>query len=321
VIEISVQIMTFHRDAGLRRAVHSVLAQRNVDPATIEILVVDNSTGAAARQTVSALAQDAARAGFELRYVHEPSPGIARARNCGIRNARGELIAYVDDDEDANPDWLASLVSCLHRFDADAVGGPVLPIFEDRRLSSDPFWSWIYDYDEKKPSGSSFRATGTGNCLFRKSRCCPTDQPFDPSLGLTGGSDTRFFFEITARGGRIVWCAEAIIHEYVPAARTRLIYGLRRRMRQSQLFQQGFSWKEPADWRSIGKWMLIGLVQMIVYAPLSLVWWLIDKSRGRRYLALVFGGFGKVFWLPRMTPVVYGAPGGVSAMPPQPVRR
>jgi glycosyltransferase involved in cell wall biosynthesis len=303
---ISVQIMTFHRDAGLRRAVRSVIAQRGVDPAGIEILVVDNSADSSARPVATGLAELAEAAGYRLRYVAETRPGIARARNAGIRHAGADLIAYVDDDEEAEPDWLAAMLATLDKFQADAVGGPVLPIFEDGRAKGDPFWWWIYDYDEKVPSGSKYRATGTGNCLFYKSRCCATDQPFDPALGLTGGSDTRFFHNLAAAGKRVVWCAEGIVHEYVPPSRTQLAYGLHRRMRQSQLFLQTYSWSDPPDWRSIAKWMAIGAVQMLVYSGLSLVWWRADPSRGKRYLALVYGGMGKVFWTPRFTAFAYG---------------
>lgn len=306
MLDVSVQIMTFHRDAGLRRAVRSVLAQRGVAPATIEILIIDNSAEASARPVVDGLAAEAERAGYVLRYQHEKRPGIAQARNAGIRHAGADLIAYIDDDEEAEPDWLASMLACLEKYRADAIGGPVLPIFEDGRPANDPFWGWIYDYDEKVPSGSTYRATGTGNCLFSKSRCCVSDEPFDPALGLTGGSDTRFFHGLARNGRRVLWCAEGIIREYVPPARTQLGYGLRRRMRQSQLFMQTYSWNDPPDRRSIRKWMAIGALQMMVYAPLSLAWWLLDRPRAKRYLALVYGGYGKVFWKPRFTAFAYG---------------
>jgi succinoglycan biosynthesis protein ExoM len=306
MLRISVQIMTFHRDAGLRRAVKSVLAQRGVDSKSIEILIVDNSAEGSARTTVEELTRDAAQVGFTMRYVNETRPGIAQARNAGIRNAGADLVAYIDDDEEAAPDWLARMLAVMEQYQADAVGGPVLPIFEDGRPPNDPFWGWIYDYDEKVPSGSTYRATGTGNCLFYKSRCCPTDAPFDPALGLTGGSDTRFFYTMKAKGCRVVWCAEGIVHEYVPLARTQLAYGLRRRMRQSQLFLQTYSWSNPPNWRAITKWMAIGALQMAVYSPLSLAMWWRDRSRAQRYLALVYGGMGKVFWTPRFTPMAYG---------------
>lgn len=320
MIETSVQIMTFHRNAGLRRAVASVLRQQGVDPAKIEILIVDNSAEQSARETAQALAHDAALCGFSLRYVHEPRPGIAEARNAGLRSTGAELVAYIDDDEEADPDWLAAMRACLDRFEADAVGGPVLPIFEDESAGKDPFWAWIYDYDAKLPSGSRFRATGTGNCLFRKSRCIETDRPFDPALGLTGGSDTRFFHGLMRHGRRVLWCAEGIVHEYVPPSRTRLAYGIRRRKRQSQLFLQTFSWNDPPDRLSIAKWMAVGVLQLLTYLPLSLVFWLIDRPRAMRFLALVYGGLGKVFWTPRFTPIAYGrktsSVGAAAARPP-----
>jgi glycosyltransferase involved in cell wall biosynthesis len=305
-MKISVQIMTFHRDLGLRRAVRSVLTQRGVDPAAIEILVVDNSAEGAARPVIDELTAEAREAGYALRYVHEARPGIAQARNAGIRHAGADLIAYIDDDEAAETGWLASMLAVLDGFAADAVGGPVLPIFEDGRPPNDPFWGWIFDNDEKVPSGSTYRATGTGNCLFYKSRCCPDDEPFDPALGLTGGSDTRFFSNLSQRGKRVLWCAEGVVHEYVPSARTKLAYGLRRRMQQSQLFVQTYSWSEPANRRAIAKWMAIGVGQIVVYAPLSLWWWPIDRARAERCLALVFGGIGKVLWKPRFMTLAYG---------------
>jgi glycosyltransferase involved in cell wall biosynthesis len=306
MIEISVQIMTFHRDVGLRRAVASLLSQRDVDPATIEIVIVDNSAEASARDTATELGAEASVAGFKLRYLHEPRPGIAEARNAGIRAAGADLIAYIDDDEVAEPGWLAAMRSCLDRFEADAVGGPVLPIFEDSRAATDPFWAWIYDYDAKLPTGTPFRATGTGNCLFRKSRCCESERPFHAPLGLTGGSDARFFHGLMERGRRVVWCADGIAHEYVPPDRTVLRYGLRRRMRQSQLFMQGYFWSNPPNRLAIAKWMAIGLAQMVVSAPLSLLWWPIDRPRAKRLLALAYGGMGKIFWMPRFMAIAYG---------------
>jgi glycosyltransferase involved in cell wall biosynthesis len=305
-MNVSVQIMTFHRDPGLRRAVRSVLAQRGVDPASIEILIVDNSADASARPVVDGLAAEGREAGYLVRYIHEARPGIAMARNAGVRHAGADLIAYLDDDEEAEPDWLASMLAALNKFRADAVGGPVLPIFEDGRPPDDPFWSWIYDNDEKLPSGSTYRATGTGNCLFYKSRCCPTDQPFEPALGLTGGSDTRFFYNLERRGRRVLWCAEGVVHEYVPRARTQMAYGLRRRLQQSQLFVQGYSWSDPPDRWAIAKWMAIGAAQIVICAPLSLAWWLIDRPRALRCLALVYGGVGKLFWKPRFMARAYG---------------
>jgi glycosyltransferase involved in cell wall biosynthesis len=286
--------------------VRSVLTQRGVDPAAIEILVVDNSAEGAARPVIDELTAAAREAGYGLRYVHEARPGIAQARNAGIRHAGADLIAYIDDDEEAEPGWLASMLAALDRFQADAVGGPVLPIFEDGRPPNDPFWSWIYDNDEKVPSGSTYRATGSGNCLFYKSRCCPTDEPFDTAYGLTGGSDTRFFHNLANRGRRVLWCAEGVVHEYVPPARTRLAYGLRRRLQQSQLFVQTYSWSNPPNRRAIAKWMAIGVGQILIYAPLSLWWWRIDRPRAKRCLALVFGGMGKVFWKPHFMGLFYG---------------
>ena len=306
MIEISVQIMTFHRDESLRRAVASVFAQRGIDPALFEILIVDNSPEGSARATVAALTEEARKLGILMLYVQEPKPGIPNARNAGVRSAQTELIAYIDDDEEAEPDWLANLYAALKRYNADAMVGPVRSIFDDTSLKDDPFWNWVYNYDEQLPTGSTFRATGTGNCLFVKARCCLDDHPFDPAYVLTGGSDTRFFHALGQRHLRVLWCAEAMVHEHVPVARTALRYAFRRRMRQSQLFVQTFSWNKPVDWFSIAKWMVIGAAQAAIYVPVGALLWGFSRPLAKRYLALGYGGLGKLFWPHGITLIGYG---------------
>ena len=60
-----------------------------------------------------------------MHYVHEPAAGVANARNAGMTQATGGLIAFLDDDEEASPGWLAALIEAQRRFDADVVFGPV----------------------------------------------------------------------------------------------------------------------------------------------------------------------------------------------------
>ncbi|MGH6990679.1 MAG: hypothetical protein ACREE3_12345 [Stellaceae bacterium] len=108
------------------------------------------------------------------------------------------------------------------------------------------------------------------------------------------------------RDRRVLWCAEGIVHEYVPSARTELRYGLGRRLRQSQLYIQTFFWGDRPDRCAIAKWMVVGVMQMLAYAPLSLIFWPIDRPRAKRFLALVYGGLGKVFWTPRFMAIAYG---------------
>jgi GT2 family glycosyltransferase len=99
-----------------------------------EVIVIDNSSDGTARDTVAKF-QHVAR---NLCYVHEAKLGLAAARNQGLRHARGELIAYIDDDAVADPEWLecAIKVCQAQAGTIGALAGRVRPIFETAR----PAW-------------------------------------------------------------------------------------------------------------------------------------------------------------------------------------
>ena len=87
MVQTTVMIPTQRRLGGLAVAVRSVLAQRNVDFNTLEIVVVDNDQVPSAQSTIEGLATGAA---CPLHYVHEPRAGVANARNAGMAKASGD---------------------------------------------------------------------------------------------------------------------------------------------------------------------------------------------------------------------------------------
>ena len=118
----SLVIPTQRRRQGLVTAARSTFRQTDVDLTRLELIIVDNDETASAEAVAQALA---AEAPFPVRYVHERAPGVANARNAGLAAATGELIAFLDDDEEAAPTWLAALIEAQARFAADVVFGPV----------------------------------------------------------------------------------------------------------------------------------------------------------------------------------------------------
>src|ERR1700728_2937290 len=125
VIETSVVFPSYRRPGDLERAIASVLAQEGV-ATSYEILVVDNDPAGSAEPVATVMA---ARSQVPIRYVREPRPGISHARNAGVGHAAGRYLAFLDDDEEADPHWLAQFTTALERFGADAVVGPVYPLF------------------------------------------------------------------------------------------------------------------------------------------------------------------------------------------------
>lgn len=106
VPRISVVIPTFRRPQLLLRCLTAVLTQEH-EPDAFEVIVVDDGRDEATRELVEAVASGAPLAA-ELRYLRPPrGQGPAVARNVGWRAARGELVAFTDDDTVPSRTWLA----------------------------------------------------------------------------------------------------------------------------------------------------------------------------------------------------------------------
>ncbi|MBE9037121.1 glycosyltransferase [aff. Roholtiella sp. LEGE 12411] len=100
--QISAIICTHNRDIYLGAAIDSLLVQDFA--AEFEVVVVDNGSGDRTREVVKQRAGDS-----RLKYIFEPTIGLSVARNTGARVARGNILAYLDDDAIASPGWLQVL--------------------------------------------------------------------------------------------------------------------------------------------------------------------------------------------------------------------
>jgi len=113
---ISVIIPARNRAADLHRCLQAIRAQEYPAP-QFEVLVCDDGSGEDLRQEVESMKI----AGLDVLYVRQPPKGPAAARNLGIRNARGSVIAMTDSDTIPDPMWLKSLWEALES-DPQAVG-------------------------------------------------------------------------------------------------------------------------------------------------------------------------------------------------------
>jgi succinoglycan biosynthesis protein ExoM len=296
-IAASVVILTFRRPQFACRAVRSALGQHGIDEA-IEILVVDNDAQGSARAPIAGLAREAG-AGRTIRYLAEPRPGISHARNAGVAAAAGEFIAFLDDDEIAGPDWLASFLATARRFAADIVVGPVRPIFP-AGVAVSAYAAGVYTRDAALPSGSAVKWGGIGNALLRRARCFPGPVPFDPRLGLAGGEDSVFLALAIEAGCKLVWCADAAVRETVPADKLLPAYLLRRAFRAGQTTSFQPSALASPRWSAVARWMLVGSLQAAVYGPAGVALRLCGHSAWLPVLAKAASGLGKVLWHPAL---------------------
>lgn len=302
MIEISIVIPSYRRPELLRRALASCLAQQGVS-VPVEIVVVDNDEAGSARPVVEAVVETSP---IPIRYVAEPRPGISHARNTGVASAGGRYIAFLDDDEAAEPAWLAALLDAMRQSGADAVVGPVYPQLPASTAGLETYYRSVYTIDARVPTGSRLSHWSKCNGLFEREACFgATHPPFDPQLGLTGGEDSLFLRQLMRRGGKVIWCAEAVVRETIPPERLTPRYLLRRIFRGAQTRTFVYAAVRPAQPGRAAFWMAVGCVQIVLYTPAALVLRLFNHERWLPVAAKAAGGLGKVLWHPKLHPRLY----------------
>ena len=220
-MQIDVCIATFRRPTLLGRLLADVQSQVLPDGIRVHTIVVDNDPLGSAHPIVLA----GQLAGMSLEYLTQHERNIALSRNCALAHSRGELIAFVDDDERAPKWWLSALLSAMERHHADVVLGPVTGIPPE----GTPAWitKGRFFVPPVLESGTRVRFGGTGNALV-KSSVVQGKVAFDPLYGVTGGEDTDFFYNLWRTGAVMVWCQEAELTEGLPWERLTARYLLRR---------------------------------------------------------------------------------------------
>lgn len=289
---ISVIIPTFRRPDGLRRAADSILAQANPCGLRLELVIVDNDPGGSGLASAQAIAREAA---FPVRVIHMPEAGVANARNAGLAASTGELIAFLDDDEEAPATWLCELVGTLNFYDADAVFGPVRTRLPESVTAHREYYDEFFSRFGPEESGHIDHYYGCGNSLIRKS-ALPCEQPFSVERNTTGGEDDLLFAQMQARHAVFAWSAEAWVWEEPLSSRASLSYTLKRAFAYGQGPSAACASHKPMNLPGILFWMIVGAGQALVFGLAAAVLWATGAPRRARMLDKAMRGLGKVFW-------------------------
>jgi GT2 family glycosyltransferase len=216
---VSVVIPTI-RPQGLARCVRSLFETGYPD---LEILAVDNRPRGADPDSVRELTAD-----HRVRYLHEPRPGVSRARNAGLAAARGEFVALIDDDLVVDRWWLHNLVAELADERVDCATSLVLPARLDTAAQR------AFEQLKGFGQGTRRRVFGPGISpgdafapgqfgpvavsLWRRSALRRIGG-FDPLLGAGspahGGEDLYVAMHLMRAGGTMVYTPHAVAwHEH-----------------------------------------------------------------------------------------------------------
>jgi len=227
----SVIIPTYNRFEMLVDCLAAVRAQ-TVPEDAYEIIVVDNASQDATAQIVERLN---AQAGKAIKYVYEVQPGLLHARHAGAQVARGDILAFIDDDVIVESDWLAQLSRAYEELNAEAAGGRIRIRWDEEPPG------WIAAYQCRLGAidlGPQMRLLATnetingGNFSIRRQYLYEVGG-FAPGedcrSSVRGSSEVGLCRRIHARGGHIAWVPDALVWHCQMVAKHATIADLRQR--------------------------------------------------------------------------------------------
>ncbi|MEL6640306.1 MAG: glycosyltransferase family 2 protein [Pseudomonadota bacterium] len=226
--QVDVLMCTFRRPEVVA-TLQSLDQQTLPDGVSLRIIVADNDETPSAAKRVTDAAQEMQT---PVHYVHAPARNISIARNAGLDAAKGDWVAFIDDDETAPENWIANLLLAINGH--DGAFGPAIALYDDTA----PDWMATLNVHSNIPErrGETVETGHTCNALLRWADTPWHAERFDLARGKTGGEDTEFFFRVRAYGASFTLAENAVVTEPVAPSRLQLGWLLQRKYRQGQSY-------------------------------------------------------------------------------------
>ena len=240
----------------------------------LEILIVNN----ASTDKTKKISQDfIKKSKFKSRYILESELGLSTARNRGVKEAKNEIIAFIDDDAEADRNWIKNINICFQDKNVRAVGGRVKPKFEIKPPKWLPskylFALTILDLGLKIKEVPYICGT---NMAFRKKVFSQTGF-FRTDLGRKGsnllsGEELDLCQRITKADGKIIYNPKALVYHLASKER------LTKKFFRKRIFIEGVSLakmdKKRVDFRKRLGWtvfhrpkgLLIALFWLLIFS-------------------------------------------------------
>ena len=236
-IDISVNVCTYNRAEMLRGALESLICQKTDEKFSYEIIVIDN---ASTDDTKSVVDQVSTNCPVSVRYILEEEKVVAQARNRGVKKSQGAWIAFFDDDQLAESDWLYELYATASETGANCIGGPYFLLLKEQELNrlTPTLRSILGDsqHGNKKRRCNRTILPSTGNALVKKTVFDIVGN-FDNTMQYSG-EDTDFFRRVLRAGFEIWFTPKAKIYHIVPSYRLKDDYFLWTSIRFGVIFAQ-----------------------------------------------------------------------------------
>lgn len=206
---LAVCVCTKGRPNMLRKCLESLLFQEKVSDIDVSIVVVDNEAVPTHHNVAAGVFTGS---GVPCYYYHEATPGISQARNKCLDAAMevgADWIAFIDDDEVADRDWVKNIMAKEFRH---------VPIVTGRHVFIKPypvpFW-YIHRDDDTAHRHWRVLKTASTNCVRFSIDVVKSGLRFDETIGFMGGEDVDFFSRARAMGFEIRYAHSPVVREWV----------------------------------------------------------------------------------------------------------
>ena len=285
-MKVSVILCTYNRSKSLVKALDSIARLVMPESVVWEVLIIDNNS----KDETRTVAQDfSGRFPGRFRYIFESKQGKSNALNTALREADGDLFAFVDDDVEVDQNWLRNLTAPFENGSWSGAGGRILP--ESGFVP--PHWldvnardafAPLAIFDQGEQAGELHDTPYGTNMAFRKEMFARYGN-FRTDLGPQPGNevrneDTEFGSRLLEAGERFWYEPSAVVFHSIPAHRV-----------QKKYFLRWWFDKARADIRQHGvprdtRWYLAG-IPLYMFRRLA-VWtvrWICTPGSSRRFLA------------------------------------
>lgn len=236
VPQISIVIATRNRAMRLDETLASIADMEPLDVGW-ELLIADNGSQDETRDVIEKHAT-----ALPIRYLYEPKPGKNRACNCALKEAKGHLLVFTDDDVRVHKSWLNELWRGAMRWPEERIFGgriePSLPPQTPAWMASRDFFFRGYAFAAYHlAEGEEPVSSPPCGPNFAIRRSLIRERLFDPNIGPNGrpsypmGSETEFLLWAKRAGHRFIYLPDAVVEHVVTEAQTR----------ESHLVQRAFN--------------------------------------------------------------------------------
>jgi glucosyl-dolichyl phosphate glucuronosyltransferase len=234
-MDISIVICTYNRFQDLCKTLSSIELLKIARDITWEVLIIDNNSSDLSKSIICRFVE---KKPYLFKYIFEEQQGKSFALNKGIEVAKGEIIAFTDDDVIIDPHWVSELGRAFDTYQCMAVGGKTIPTWSRKK----PSW-----YAEDGPFklrgpiveynlGDEFCKIDRPPCpfganmafkkvVFEKYGLFRTDLGRNPE-NLTGGEDHEFCMRLLKAQESFIYSPKAIVYHPVTKERIKKRYFL-----------------------------------------------------------------------------------------------